>query len=539
MKLIPMLNGPVTKKEGVCKISLPLTYNGSCPFAAQFDMVQSDCPLLCFETDSSINTEGYRLTVEAERLTVASSDKSGAFYAVQTVFQMIEDGCIACGVYEDAPKYGYRGFMLDVSRHFFPVTEIKRILEQCARLKLNTLHWHLSDDQGYRIESKRFPKLNEVGSWRMENGERVGGFYTMEEIREVVAYAAERYIKIIPEIDLPGHTTAIVASYPELSCCGKPVDVKVGAGIFPQILCGGSEQVYDFLAELFDEICPLFPAEYFHIGGDEAPKSEWKKCPRCQAAMKANGLENEEELQAHFTARLAELLAKHGKSIIGWNEILASGKMPMTAIGQYWNPTGMEYCAKELERGRKFLFSNVSSFYFDYDPSIITLRSTYGYEPSITPGKAIPTEQVLGLEAPLWTEYVAEPGRLQQLLFPRLAALAENTWSVKKDFECFKKRAAAHEKYWEEQGFSFTPIEEADIYGEEGVYRAADAIIAQVLRWRGGGASGVDAEKQKAAFPIVPMSQALIGMLSDSYTAEEKSEISKLIEKKIAEGNIK
>lgn len=534
MNIIPKLNGPVTKGSGTCKVSLPLTYGGECPFAAQFNLQKSETPVLTFAVDSTIADEGYTLTVEDGKITVTSGSESGAFYAVQTVMQMLEDGDeLPCGTYSDAPKYHHRGFMLDVSRHYFPLSEVKRVIDQCARLKLNVFHWHLSDDQGYRIESRKFPRLNEVSSWRMEGDEKVGGYYTHEEIKDLVAYAAERYIQVIPEIDLPGHTTAIVAAYPELSCCGKPVDVKVGAGIYPQILCGGNEKVYEFLAELFDEVCPLFPSPYFHIGGDEAPKSEWEKCPKCQEEIKKHGLSGEEELQARFTEKLAEMLAKHGKSITGWNEIFASGKMAPSAIGQYWTPQGGEYCENEVKNGRKFIFSNVSSFYFDYDPAIITLRATYGYEPCIVEGEAIPAEQVLGLEAPLWTEYVATPERLQTMILPRLAALAENAWTVEKDFECFKKRVAAHEKYWAENGLAFTPIDAADVCDEGVEERAADAILEQLMRWRGAGASGVDAAAQEAAFPLVPMSQAVLGMMSNTYTPEQKQKIAELINEKI------
>lgn len=534
MNIIPKLNGPVVTSNGTCAVTLPITYTGNCPFAEQFGFEKADNALLHFVCDETISAEGYKLTVEGEKITVAYADWSGAFYAVQTLLQMLEDSTeLPCGTYEDAPKYHHRGFMLDVSRHFFPLAEVKKVIDQCARLKLNVFHWHLSDDQGYRIESRKFPKLNEVSSWRMENGKKVGGFYTHEEIRELVAYAAERYIQVIPEIDLPGHTTAIVAAYPELSCCGQPVDVKVGAGIYPQILCGGNEDVYTFLAELFDEVCPLFPSPYFHIGGDEAPKSEWEKCPKCQAEIKNHGLENEEELQAKFTERLAEMLSKHSKAIIGWNEIFASGKMPLSAIGQYWTPQGGEYCADEVTKGRKFIFSNVSSFYFDYDPAIITLRATYGYEPSIVPGQEIPDEQVLGLEAPLWTEYVETPERLQTLILPRVAALAENAWTREKNFECFKKRVGAHENYWAKKGLAFMPIDTADVFGEGTEERAADAIVTQLMRWRGAGASGVDVAAQEAAFPVGPMSQAVLGMMSNTYTAEQKQKIAAIIEEKL------
>ncbi len=519
MKIIPKLNGPVTLGEGVCRVSLPLTYGGNCPFAAQFPLEGSENAILTFETDTSVPAEGYRLTVGPERIVIAAWDENGAYYGAQTLFQLLreEGNALLCGAYEDAPKYRYRGFMLDVSRHFFPVEEVKKLLDQMAKLKLNTFHWHLSDDQGFRIESKKFPKLNEIGSWRMEDGKKVGGFYTQEEIRDVVAYAGERYIQVIPEIDLPGHTTAITAAYPELSCSGEPTEVETGAGIFPRILCGGSEKVYEFLTALLDEICPLFPSEFFHIGGDEAPKSEWEKCPKCQAEIKKNGLENEEELQALFTARLADILEKHGKAVIGWNEILASGKMKDTAVAQYWTDQGADYSAREIPKGRKFIFSNTSSFYFDYDHTLIAMEGTYAYEPHIPGGEAISTGQVLGLEAPLWTERVETCERLETMVFPRIAALAENAWTKGKDYQDFLQRVKAVEPVWKEAGIAFLPVEQAN---SREPAAAAQAILAQLRAWFY--KEGDEKVRQTLA---AANADFLAGILSPVYTREELQKV--------------
>lgn len=536
MNLIPNVNGTVKLSGGSCKPALPLTFAGDCPFAAQFAMVQSDAPVLTFETDPTLPAEGYRMTVTEEHISVSSADEAGAYYAVQSLFRLLDtDGELPCGELADSPKYSHRGFMMDVSRHFFSVEEVKKILVQCAKLKLNVFHWHLSDDQGFRIESKKFPKLNEVGSWREENGETYGGFYTQEEIRDIVAFAAEHHIMVIPEIDLPGHTSAIIAAYPELSCSGEPTTPKLGAGIFPQILCGGSEKVYEFLFALLDEVCDLFPAPYFHIGGDEAPKSEWEKCPHCQAEMKKLGLQNEEELQAHFAARLADYLATKGKAVIGWCEMLASGKMRDDTLAQYWTPQGAEYSAKEAEKGRKFIFSNVSSFYFDYDHAIITLRATYGYEPSILPGQEIAKEQVLGLEAPLWTEYVATNERLETLLFPRIAALAENAWTSEKNFEDFSRRVKVLEPVWKKEGIAYLPIEQADVYGDRYTERAANAAIEQLTRW---GVLSKDKSKSDSSIPegmLSNMPQVILGMFSDTYTAEQKQRIGECLKEKLTQ----
>lgn len=520
MKIIPQLSGPVRETGGVFHAALPLNYGGDCPFAAQFPLIRGDDPALTFETDPALPEEGYRLTVTEDHATLVAAGKSGFFYGLQTVFQQLRGaGEIPCGTYEDAPRYAYRGYQLDVSRHFFPLEEVKKVVDQCARLKLNVFHWHLSDDQGFRIESKRFPRLNEISSWRDEGGKTVGGYYTQEEIRELVAYAGDRCVMVIPEIDLPGHTSAITAAYPELCCSGEPGKVESTAGIFPRILCGGEEKVYDFLKELLDEVCGLFPAPYFHIGGDEAPKSEWKKCPKCQAMMKAHGLGNEEELQAHFTARLADLLEAKGKTVIGWNEILASGQMKPSAIAQYWTDQGAKYSAAEIPKGRRFIFSNVSSFYLDYDPAIVTLKGAYQYEPMIPGGESIRPEQVLGLEAPLWTEHVETPERLEELTFPRLAAVAENAWTGTRDWPDFLARLATQARLWEADGVAFYDLDKS---ARPTAAAAAQALIAQFRRWL----FDRSAEEVQQALTEAAQSPDRLGLiLSPAYTQEEKAAV--------------
>ncbi len=481
MNIIPRLSGPVTETGGEFRPALPLTTPRECPFADQFPLAVGEAPTLTFTEDSALPAEGYRLTVTEQGAVIAASGRPGYYYGLQTLFRVLAaDGAFPCGTFEDAPKYPYRSFQLDVSRHFFPLEEVKKLVDQCAKLKLNTFHWHLSDDQGYRIESKRFPRLNEVSSWRTEHGEQVGGFYTQEEIRELVAYADARCIQVIPEIDLPGHTSAITAAYPELCCSGLPGQVEFTSGIFPRILCAGEEKVYDFLRELLEELLPLFPAPYFHIGGDEAPKSEWKKCPKCQAAMGKYGLRDEEALQAHFTARLADFLEARGKTVIGWNEILASGQMKPSAIAQYWTDQGAEYSAREIPKGRRFVFSNVSSFYLDYDPAIVSLAGTYAYDPMIPGGEAVKPEQILGLEAPMWTEQIVSAHRLEEMIFPRLAALAENAWTREKNYEDFLTRLPAQYKLWAADGVAVYDWEKSV---HPTAFQGARALLQQLRRW--------------------------------------------------------
>jgi len=529
MKTVPKLNGPISLDGTMLPVVLPLTYGGDFSAAKQFPLEKSESPVLVFETDTSIPAEGYRLTVKTSGITLASWDENGAYYGVQTLFQLLREhgNSLPCGEYQDAPRFRYRGFMIDSGRHFFPLREVKKMVDQCAKLKLNILHWHLSEDQGFRIESKKFPRLNEIASWRTEkDGSRYGGYYTQDEIKELVAYAGERYVEVIPEIDLPGHTTAIVSAFPELSCSGEPVDVPCTWGIFPRILCGGNEKVYSFLEELLGEVCALFPSRWFHIGGDEAPKSEWEKCPKCQAEMEKHGLQNEEELQALFTARLADILEKNGKAIIGWNEILASGKMKESAVAQYWTDQGAEYSAREIPKGRKFIFSNTSSFYFDYDPSLVTLEGAYSYEPYIPGGEDVKPEQVLGLEAPLWSERIETPERLEFMAFPRLAALAENAWSKERDYPDFLERLKAYEALWKEQGVNAQPVEEAAVYNPR---KAAEAMFRQFRAW----ADGKSEEEFKRDMAGIN-EKVLRAIVSPVYTEEElrqlREELGKLAE---------
>lgn len=454
MNVIPKLNGPVRLATGACKPVEPVAVR-----------------------DAALPKEGYVLEVEPGKITITAADDAGEFYARQTLEQLAEEGEIPCGRYEDAPKYGFRAYMLDVSRHFFGVAEVKKLLDQMARLKLNMFHWHLSDDIGYRIESKKFPQLNEIGSWRMADGQKIGGYYTQEEIKEVVEYAKARAITIIPEIDLPGHTGDIVSTFPELSCSGEPHTIAFLPDLNPRILCAGNNKVYDFLYELLGEVCDLFPGPYFHIGGDEAPKPEWKKCPRCQQRIKEEGLKDEEDLQAWFTGKLVEFLEGRGKTVIGWNEILTSGTVSPKAIAQYWVDSGKDYSDKEADKGRRFVFSPVQSFYLDYPSALVSLRSVYNYEPRIVEGKPIPDGQALGLEAPLWTERVSENDHVERLTFPRLLAMAENAWTREKDYQDFKARAAKYVEYLKAHGVAVTPMEESDPSGEEGARMVGRHVV--------------------------------------------------------------
>ena len=360
---------------------------------------------------------------------------------------------------ENTPRFPYRGFMLDTVRHFSAIEDILRILDQMGKLKLNVFHWHLSNDQGYRLESRKFPKLNEIASWRSLDeldplveqglcraGERYGGFYTFEQVQQVVAYAAQRGIQVIPEIEMPGHAAAILAAYPELSCDGKEASVAATFGIHDRIFCAGKERVYDFLAVLLDEVCNLFPSPYVHIGGDETPKDAWRQCPHCRGLMEKNGYASYERLQSHFTNRIIAHLKKKGKTAIVWNESAFDGTLDPDAVVQYWMEMapGESYMPKEFPKGRKVILSNQNLFYCDYSYAETPLRAMLLYEPNVK-GIPVPEENVLGVEATLWTEWLPTAAQRERMLFPRLLAFAECAWTKERNTEDFLRRAKDYE----------------------------------------------------------------------------------------------
>lgn len=381
---------------------------------------------------------------------VRSNSDEGFFHAAMTLKQLIfegyEDGVSKlqkCAI-KDSPKFEYRGFMVDVSRHFFDVATLKRIIDALSLVKINKLHWHLSDDQGYRIESEKFPLLNSIGGERkstLGDGVPVKGWYTKAEIAEIVEYCAERYIEVIPEIDLPGHSLALLASYPNLGCRGEGYKVREHFGIDKRVLCAGNEDVYKFVYELIDEVSAMFPSKYFHIGGDEVPKSEWKACEKCQNTMKKHGLNNEEELQGYFTNKVINHLKSIGKVAIVWNETLKSKKLDESATVQYWQemPRPIKVRAA-VENGRKVIVSKVMEYYLDYCYGMTSLKRTYKFDP-LSQFDGIDAKSVIGVESTLWTEWIADEKKLFEQAFPRAFAMAESGWSMgEKNYKDFADR---------------------------------------------------------------------------------------------------
>lgn len=423
-----------------------------------------------FVVDPALAPEEYSLVVNRKAVIIKASALNGFIYAIQTVKQMLpeeifsdsldqdEDWKLKCVVIKDAPRFAYRGMHLDVSRHFWSVDEVKRYLDVMQVHKLNRFHWHLTDDQGWRIEIKKYPRLTEKGAVRKETlvghlqpkdnvfdgtpyGE--GLFYTQDQIREVVAYAAARGITVIPEIDLPGHMVAALACYPELGCTSGPYEVWPLWGVADDVLCPGNEKTFEFIENVLSEVADLFPSEYIHIGGDECPKVRWEKCPKCQARIKALGLEADERhsaeyfLQSYVTERVEAFLATRGKRIIGWDEIL-EGKLAPDATVMSWR--GISGGLEAARLGHDAIMTPNSYLYFDYYQSenqdaeplaiggYLPVSKVYSYEPFEEGMTEEEKSHIIGVQANLWTEYITTESQLEYMLLPRLAALSEVQW---------------------------------------------------------------------------------------------------------------
>lgn len=409
---------------------------------------------IAFIYDRHIHKEGYILDANVGSIIIKASSEAGAFYAVQTLRQLtlgdlIDDAEFLTlhAVYiDDEPMYNMRSILLDESRYFFGMDVVKNLLDMMAYHKLNTLHWHLTDNEGWRVEIKKYPLLTEKGAIRkgtqtMAWGNQCidwtlhEGYYTQQEIKEIVQYAERLNITIIPEIEMPAHFGAAIASYPWLSCRDVEIDVPIIHGGSPEkngighvIACAGKESTYRFIYDVLDEICALFPAPYVHIGGDEAPKSEWKKCPHCQKVIEEMGLKDEENLQGYFNNKIAVYLKRKGKRMIGWNEILTSKKLDNSIIAEYWTPRRDMKVENYLLSGHDVIIAKHQAFYFDMTYAQNNLKTTYEFTPekyNITAG----LKGILGLEGTLWSEWIPTEDRLNYQLNPRLQAFSEVCWT--------------------------------------------------------------------------------------------------------------
>ena len=416
--------------------------------------------------DELIPREGYRLTVDGNGLNIYCSDDAGYFYALVTVRQLLAAGDLKHIEIKDAPRYAYRGFMLDCARHFFTVEEIKRHLDVMALFKLNVFHWHLTDDQGWRIQSERYPLLTDIGSYRSStrgDGKPVKGFYTKEEMREIVEYAAARYIDVLPEFDIPGHASAAIAAYPALSCTGAEIAVKESFGIHEEVFCPGKEVTYRFLADVIGEIMDIFPFGYVHLGGDEALRLKWMDCEDCARVMRENSLKDYDELQAYFMDKIADVCRARGKTVINWNDGMRGANTASDIVMQYWSEGGDNKARlkKALGAGRKVIMSPFFSYYLDYPYGMTPLRKTFAFDPEAYDegGKG----GVIGVEAPLWTEYVDSSDRIDYQAYPRLFAVAERAWSPwHEDYKDFLARLKYIYNLIDKQGVKCAKIGEVD-----------------------------------------------------------------------------
>ncbi|WP_343615352.1 family 20 glycosylhydrolase [Flavobacterium sp.] len=407
---------------------------------------------------SSTKKEAYKITITSKKITVTGSEE-GLFYAVQSLVQLLPNKIknqeikLPCVTLEDEPRYSYRGLHLDVCRHFFSVDVIKDFIAQMSYYKLNNFHWHLTDDQGWRIEIKKYPKLTEIGSKRAQtlvgnkferspyffDGNPYGGFYTQEQIKEVVKFAEDHYVNIIPEIEMPGHATAAVTAYPNLSCFpDRNYKVVESWGVFEDIFCAGKEETFTFLEDVLTEVMALFPSKYIHIGGDECPKARWKECPNCQKRIKDLGLKNEHELQSYLTTRIEKFLNANGRQILGWDEMLEGGLAPNAAVMSWRGESGGISAAKQkhfvIMNPEQVLYLDYNQGYSPQEPLTIgrltTVEKIYNYNPTPVDSLTVDEQKyIMGAQSNLWSEYLTSPAKLNYMLYPRLFALAEITWT--------------------------------------------------------------------------------------------------------------
>ena len=454
-------------------------------FAIPVEMMETDSDvdasaisLLASAKHEIANEEGYLLEVNSRRINIHASSPVGWFYGLQSLRQLlpieVETDTHVQGIewsvpgirIQDSPRFRWRGLHLDVGRHMFPVAFIKKFLDLMALHKLNVFHWHLTEDQGWRIEIKRYPRLTEIGSQRnatpipanrkQSDGQPYGGYYTQDEVREVVAYAAERFIIVVPEIEMPGHALAALTSYPELGCVGNAYDVWTQWGVAEDVFCAGNEDTYTFLENVLDEVMELFPSEYIHIGGDECPKVRWKECPKCQRMIEREGLTDEDGLQSYVIRRMERYLNQRGRRLVGWDEILEGGLAPNATVMSWRGITGGIQAAKA---GHDVVMSPTSHCYFDYyqstdqsnePPAIgghIPLEQVYEFDPVA----GIPSDnvqQVIGGQGNLWTEYIPTAEQVEYMVYPRASALAEVLWTEAsgRNYDEFYDRLQSHSR---------------------------------------------------------------------------------------------
>ncbi|MFA5815197.1 MAG: family 20 glycosylhydrolase [Bacteroidales bacterium] len=441
--------------------------------------------------ESSAHPEAYTLTTSKKGIVIRGNSARGVFYGIQTLLQLLPPEVYSTaglttkrGIkipqvdIQDEPRYGWRGMHLDVGRHLYSVEFIKKYIDMLAMHKMNVFHWHLTEDQGWRIEIKKYPKLTEIGSIRKTaDGGTYGGFYTQEQIKEVVAYAASRFIDVMPEIEMPGHSVAALAAYPELSCTGGPFEVRTAWGVSDDVYCAGKEATFAFVQDVLSEVIALSPFKYLHIGGDECPKDRWAKCPDCQKRMKTEGLKDEMQLQSYFIRRIEKFLIANNRSLVGWDEILEGGLAPEATVMSWRGVAGGIEAARQ---GHDVIMSPNSHCYFDHyqgDPKFepkaiggyLTLEKVYSYEPTPEELNAEEAKHVLGAQANVWTEYIPTEKQVEYMALPRMSALAEVVWTPKvlRDYEKFSYRMERQYQRFDAMKLNYrvpTPVTSAESF---------------------------------------------------------------------------
>ena len=421
------------------------------------------------EDTTGLGPEGYKLTVLDDRIVAGAPSLAGVFYACQTICQLLPPAIeksekvpntawAVPGVkIEDRPRFPWRGFMIDCSRTFQSMEYLKRFIDLLALYKLNVFHLHLTDDQGWRVEIKKYPRLTEFGSKFAPRYNQQGGYYSQDELRKLIRYAAERKVTIVPEIEMPGHCLAALASYPDLSCFGKQFEIYPffqGPNIQENVFCAGKESTFEFLENVLDEVVELFPSDYVHIGGDEVPKIVWKKCPKCQARIKAEGLRNENELQSYFVRRIEKFLKTKNKRLVGWDEIIEGGLAPEAAV-MSWR--GMEGGITAAGQGHDVIMSPTSHCYLDYEHDKISVEKAYSFDPIPRELPAGKRKHILGLQGNMWTHIATNEDAVDRQVFPRQIALAEVAWSPadRRNWKSFSERLKTHFSRLEARGVKY------------------------------------------------------------------------------------
>lgn len=439
--------------------------------------------------------ESYRITIDADGVNIEGADEKGIYYARLTLKQLLMNyrGCLPYLYIYDEPEYSYRGFMIDSCRHFFTVDEIKKMVNAASLFKFNKFHFHLSDDQGFRVEIDSYPELTRVGSVRPSSdfgrGENdktpYAHYYTKDELKEIVEYCNERYIEVIPEFDVPGHTTAVIASYPELSCTGEKIEPKTTAGIFNDILCAGNPETIKMICSVVDELCEIFPGKYFHIGGDEAPKNRWNVCPKCQAKMKELNLRNSDELHGWLVNEIALYLKGKGKNTICWNEAIRGGNVEHDSVTVAWWMDKTKASLNWANGGNPIIVESFTPYYADYPYGMHSLKSVYMYNPRKIRGlSSLGASSIVGIESPIWTEYIRDFETLTKMCFPRWIAVADTAWngSTKKNYTKFLKDVAFFCEILREYGIVAASEKEWNILPHSRLSQTADFLKKTVSK---------------------------------------------------------